>query len=43
MREIIESALRLYLEREDFRRRRYRFENHSFKGNGVCASIREGA
>jgi Arc/MetJ family transcription regulator len=43
MREIIESALRLYLEGEDTRRSGYRFENHSFRGNGVREGIREGA
>lgn len=42
MRELIEAALRLYLDSENEKKSRYRFKNHSFQGNGVCEGIEEG-
>jgi hypothetical protein len=43
MREIIESALRLYLDTEEEAKKHYRFPDHSFQGNGVCEGVEEGA
>lgn len=43
MRELIEAALRIYLDRNSRGNGRYTFQNHSFKGNGVCEGIEEGA
>lgn len=43
MRELIESALRIYLDHNKTASSQYRFKNHSFKGNGVCEGIEEGA
>lgn len=42
MRELMEAALRRYLESETNTARSYQFNNHSFKGNGVCEGIEEG-
>lgn len=42
MRELIETALRLYIDSHREKAPPYRFENHSFKGNGVCEGIEEG-
>ena len=43
MRELMETALRLYLDRLKQPRKKFRFQNHSFKGDGVCEGIEEGA
>jgi hypothetical protein len=43
MRELIEAALRIYLDRNKADSPRYRFTNHSFKGEGVCEGVEEGA
>ena len=43
MREIMEAAMRLYLDQLKQPRGKFRFQNHSFKGNGVCEGIEEGA
>ena len=43
MRELIESALRIYLDQQKAGVAPYRFTNHSFKGQGVCEGIEEGA
>ena len=43
MREIMEAAMRLYLDQLKQPREKFRFQNHSFKGNGVCEGIEEGA
>ncbi len=43
MRELLEAALRLYLDRNNSEKSSYQFVNHSFKGNGVCEGIQEGA
>jgi len=42
MREIVETALRYYLRRLKEKQPEYRFENHSFKGEGVRDGIQEG-
>jgi len=39
----MEAALRLYLDRQKSEEPVYRFENHSFRGNGVCDGVQEGA
>lgn len=43
MRKMMESALRLYLDQLNKPREQFRFRNHSFRGNGVCEGIEEGA
>ncbi len=43
MREMMESALRLYLDQLKEPREQFTFHNHSFKGNGVCEGIEEGS
>ena len=43
MREMMEAALRLYLDQLKQPRKKFRFKNHSFKGSGVCEGIEEGA
>jgi hypothetical protein len=43
MRELIEAALRIYLDRNKTDTVCYRFANHSFIGNGVCEGVEEGA
>ena len=43
MREMMEAALRLYLDQRKRPREKFRYQNHSFKGNGVCEGIEEGA
>jgi hypothetical protein len=42
MREIVESALRQYLRSRKKQEPLYRFDNPSFKGEGVCEGVREG-
>lgn len=43
MREMMEAALRIYLDQLKKPRDQFTFRNHSFKGNGVCEGIEEGA
>jgi Arc/MetJ family transcription regulator len=43
MREVIEAALRTYLDKQNRKEQKFRYKNHSFKGNGVCEGIEEGA
>lgn len=43
MRMLMETALRLYLDRQKSEESPYSFANHSFKGNGVCEGVEEGA
>ncbi len=42
MRQVVESALRLYIRDQEQKVSGYRYENHPFKGNGVCEGIQEG-
>jgi hypothetical protein len=43
MREMMEAALRLYLDQLKKPGELFTFRNHSFKGNGVCEGIEEGS
>lgn len=43
MRDLIESALRIYLDKSKTSAIQFRFTNHGFKGKGVCSGIEEGA
>ena len=43
MKELMESALILYLDNQNKNKKQFRFKNHSFKGNGVCDGVEEGA
>ena len=43
MKELMETAIRRYLESARSAEHGYRFENHSFKGTGVCEGIEEGS
>ena len=43
MKELMEAALRLYLDKQKRSQKQFRFSNHSFKGNGVCDGVEEGA
>ncbi len=43
MKELMETALRLYLDKQERPQKKFRFINHSFKGNGVCDGVEEGA
>lgn len=43
MRELMEAAIRIYLDHQNASKGAYRFRNHSFKGNGVCNGFEEGA
>ena len=43
MKELMEAALRLYLDKQKKSEKQFRFINHSFKGNGVCDGVEEGA
>lgn len=42
MRNVIETALRLYLDKQKNAVQEYHFKNHSFKGQGVCEGVQEG-
>ncbi|MFP4268639.1 MAG: ribbon-helix-helix protein, CopG family [Spirochaetaceae bacterium] len=42
MRELVEAALRHYLTEERTEQSSYLFENHTFRGNGVCEGVEEG-
>ena len=42
MRTLIETALRLYLDKQKNAVQEYRFRNHSYKGHGVCEVVQEG-
>lgn len=41
-REIVESAMRAYLQSRNKEKRRYAFKSHTFKGEGVQEGISEG-
>lgn len=43
MRVMMEAALRLYLDQLKKPRDQFAFQNHTFKGNGVCEGIEEGS
>ena len=43
MKEVMEAALRLYLAKQKASEKQYRFLNRSFKGDGVCDGVEEGA
>jgi len=43
MKELMESALIFYLDNQNRNKKQFRFKNHSFKGNGVCDGVEEGA
>ena len=43
MKELMETAIRRYLEGTHSAGRGYHFENHSFRGNGVCEGVEEGS
>ncbi len=43
MRDLIETALRIYLDGIKAKTSPYRFQNHSFGGEGVSGGIEEGA
>jgi hypothetical protein len=43
MKELMETAIRRYLEGTHSTGRGYHFENHSFRGNGVCEGVEEGS
>ena len=42
MRELFETALRKYLQSLKQEKVQYQYENHPFKGQGVCAGVQEG-
>ena len=42
IRQILESALRLYLREKDRNESDCRYQSSSFKGEGVCEGIQEG-
>ncbi|MDA3938152.1 MAG: hypothetical protein PF693_02440 [Spirochaetia bacterium] len=42
MKELMEVALRLYLDKQMASKKQFRFINHSYKGNGVCEGVEEG-
>ena len=43
MKELMEAALRFYLDRRQEQKRAFEFRNHPFKGNGVCEGVEEGS
>lgn len=43
MKKLMEAAIILYLEQQNKSTADYKFINNSFKGNGVCEGIEEGA
>jgi len=43
MKELMEAAILLYLNKQMKSKIQYKFKNNSFKGNGVCEGIEEGA
>lgn len=43
MKKIMEKAILLYLDQQKKIEVQYRFKNTSFKGNGVCEGVEEGA
>ncbi len=43
MKELMEAAILLYLNQQMESKIQYKFKNNSFKGNGVCEGVEEGA
>ena len=43
MKELMEKAILLYLDQQKKLKGQYKFKNNSFKGNGVCEGVEEGA
>ena len=43
MKDLMEAALRQYLDNQNGLKKQFRFKNHSFKGNGICDGVEEGA
>ena len=43
MKELMEKAILLYLDQQKRSEVQYKFKNNSFKGNGVCEGVEEGA
>ncbi len=43
MRELLETAVRTWLDEKEGRQRAYVFENYPVDGNGVCEGVTEGS